>query len=170
MLRIGFLLKLLFAGVLSVGMLTSCQQTEPSILEDVLNRQLTGKFKFLSKKTIFNIVDISAGEDIGTFVDSVVIQIKYPYSLFLKLKNEKRQCDSIHMLRTSHELLSIKTPYERLLYGEEFTKAKKTLDPTYDIANDPYLEVKPAVVEIGQCKYQEKKPFFIILKNTGDST
>jgi hypothetical protein len=109
-----------------------------------------------------------AGKNIKILIDSVVNHIKYPYSLFLKLKNEERQRDSINMLHTSKELLSIHSPHALLLYDEEFTAAKKILNPSYDIANEPYLEVAPGKVEIGHCKYREKQPFFITLRNTGN--
>jgi hypothetical protein len=72
------------------------------------------------------------------------------------------------MAGTCRELLSINTPYELLHYDEEYTEAKKILNPGYDISQEPYVEVKPALVEIGHCKYHDRKPFFIVLENTGN--
>jgi hypothetical protein len=123
---------------------------------EAMNRVLQAKRKF------------DAGENIENLMDTSVMRVKYPFGLFLKMKNEERLHDTVNMIRTGRELLSINTPYDLLLYGDEFAAAKKVLDPSYDIASEPCLEVKPEVVEIGQCKYHERKPFFIVLKNTGN--
>jgi hypothetical protein len=109
-----------------------------------------------------------AGKNIEKLINTSIAQIKYPFNLFLKMKNEESLHDSTNMIHTCQELLSINTSYELLLYNEELIVSKKVLDPSYDVTMEPYLEVKPSVVEIGQCKYHEKKPFFIVLKNTGN--
>lgn len=112
--------------------------------------------------------NFDAGKNIKTLIDSVVTKIKYPYSLFLKLRNEEKQNDAINLIHTCEELLSVNSAYELLLYGEELIAAKKILDPSYDIAHEPYLEVSPAVVEVGRCEYRARKPFYIVLKNAGN--
>jgi hypothetical protein len=112
--------------------------------------------------------NFDAGEDIKIFIDSVAAQVKYPYSLFLKLKDAEKRRDSVSLLSACKELLSMNTPYELLRYEDEYMAAKKVLDPSFDITKEPYLEVTPAVVEIGRCSYRDRKPFFITLKNTGD--
>jgi hypothetical protein len=85
----------------------------------------------------------------------------------MKLKSEDKLCDTINMHKTFAELLSINDPYNLLHYTDEFAAAKKIINPTYDIGQEPFLEVTPMVVEIGNCKYKEQKTFQITLKNTG---
>jgi hypothetical protein len=109
-----------------------------------------------------------AGDNIRSQLDASLEQVKYPFNLFLKVKSEERLQNSVNMIHACRELLATNTPYELLLYEEEFTECKKKLDSSYDITKEPCLEVTPAVVEIGQCKYHERKPFFIVLKNTGN--
>jgi hypothetical protein len=123
---------------------------------DAMNSVLLAKRKF------------ETGDNLRSLIDTSLEQVKYPFNLFLKMKNEERLQDSVNMVHACRELLAINTPYELLLYKEEFTESKKVLDPSYDITKDPCLEVMPVVVEIGQCEYHERKPFFIVLKNTGD--
>jgi hypothetical protein len=123
---------------------------------ETMNNVLQAKRKF------------DAGENIKNLIDISVAQIKYPFNLFLKMKNEESLHDSTNMIHTCRKLLSMNTAYELLLYKEELTASKKVLDTYYDITMEPYLEVKPLVVEIGQCNYHEKKPFFIVLENTGN--
>jgi hypothetical protein len=108
------------------------------------------------------------GENIKILIDSIAAQIKYPYSLFLKLKGEEKRQDSVSLLNTCKELLSINTPYELLHYEDEYIAAKKILVPSFDITKEPYLEVIPSMVEIGRCCYLDRKPFFITLKNIGN--
>ena len=42
------------------------------------------------------------------------------------------------------------------------------MNPEYDISMEPFLEVAPDIVEIGNCKYKEQKIFYITLKNNGE--
>ena len=108
-----------------------------------------------------------AGHNIDSLINTAVEKVNYPLGLFLKMKNEERQHDSFNMIRTSQELLSINTPYELLLYNEEYIEAKKILNPSFDISIEPYLEVNSSVIKIDKCEYGEKKPFFVVLKNAG---
>ncbi|MDR0573717.1 MAG: DUF1573 domain-containing protein [Tannerella sp.] len=107
------------------------------------------------------------GENAKPLIDSAVARVKYPYSLFIKLKNEDKQRDTVNMRNTFTELLSINDAYSLFHYTEEFAAAKKMMDSAYDVSEEPFLEVLPVIVEIGNCKYRERKEFHITLKNKG---
>jgi hypothetical protein len=112
-------------------------------------------------------IKLDRNENASPLIDSAVAKIKYPYSLFIKLQNDSKRHDSLNMHSTFSELLSINDTYAYLHYIEEITAAKKIMNPEYDIENEPFLEVTPAIAELGSCKYKEHKVFYITLRNKG---
>jgi hypothetical protein len=112
-------------------------------------------------------IKLDRNENASPLIDSAIAKIKYPYGLFIKLQNESRLHDSLKMRGTFSDLLSLSDPSALLHYAEEFTAAKKIMDPEYDVSREPFLEVTPAIIEIGNCKYREQKMFYITLKNRG---
>jgi hypothetical protein len=112
-------------------------------------------------------IKLDKAENASPLIDSAIVKIKYPYSLFIKLQNESKLYDTINMYSTFSELLSINDPYSFIHYAAEFTAAKKIMNPEYDINCEPFLEVTPTIVEIGNCKYKGHKIFYITLTNNG---
>jgi hypothetical protein len=115
-------------------------------------------------------IKLDNNENASPLIDSAITKVKYPYSLFIKLQNESKLHDTLNMYNTISELFSTDDPYSLIHYAEEFTAAKKIMNPEYDINQEPFLEATPAIVKIGNCKYKEHKIFYITLKNTGKRT
>jgi hypothetical protein len=114
-------------------------------------------------------VKLDKNENASPLIDSAITKIRYPYNLFIKLQNDSKLHDSLSMSNTFSELLSINDAYTYLHYIEELTEAKKIMDPEYDISQEPFLEITPSIVEMGNCEYRDNKIFYITLKNRGKS-
>jgi hypothetical protein len=115
-------------------------------------------------------IKLDNNENASPLIDSAIAKIKYPYSLFIKLQNEDKLHDTLNMYNTVSELFSIDDPYSYIHYTEEFTTAKKIMDPEYDISQEPFLEATSTIIKMGNCKYKDKKIFHITLKNNGKRT
>lgn len=117
--------------------------------------------------TIHLKLEVDHNENVISELDTLLIKFYYPYSLFLKLKNQLQFEDTIAARKTASELLQFDSPRDLVDYFDEFLFAQQVIDPTFSLDNGQYIEVNPIEIELMDCKRNEIVPIAIKIKNKG---
>jgi hypothetical protein len=106
-------------------------------------------------------------ENVELELDTLLTRAYYPYTLFLKLKNQLQFKDTIAARNTARELLKFDSPRDLVDYYDEFMFAQQVIDPTFSIENGPYIEINPTEIKLTDCKRNKLVPIVINIKNKG---
>ncbi len=99
--------------------------------------------------------------------DSILDSLKYPYPYYLGILGNMINNDTINAKLMAENMIKLETPYFLSLYKDEFIKAKKTINPKFDISNEPNIRVREEVITLSNHKVGETIPFDITIYNDG---
>ncbi len=106
-------------------------------------------------------------ENVLSELDTLLNKARYPYTLFLKLKNQLQFKDTVAAENTAKELLLFDSPRDLVDYYDEFMFARQVIDSTFCLETGPYIDVSPTEIELTDCKVNSAVPITINIKNKG---
>ena len=150
--------------------------------KDALSKGKTTNYhyqnRFNEKKGIIiplydQILKCSIGLKEGTFVnfnDSVLESLKYPYPFYLRILGNLIENDTVNARLIAEGLIKLENPYYLSAYRNEFIIAKRTINPNFDISNEPNIRVSEDVITLSDSKVGEIVPFNIMIYNDGNQS
>ena len=99
--------------------------------------------------------------------DSILSSLKYPYPYYLGILGHMLNNDTVNAKLMAENMIKLESPYYLSLYKDEFIKAKKTINPQFDISNEPNIRVREEVITLSNHKVGEAVPFNITIYNDG---
>jgi hypothetical protein len=94
----------------------------------------------------------------------------YPYPLWLQIQNEQNKGNTEDAVFLARQMLTFQEPWHAELYNDLFLASRQVIDPDFDIANMPVLEIENDDIHLGSLQKDEKADIRIKLKNAGKET
>lgn len=150
-------------------------------IEEAIRKNKTTEFHWpnrfgMDKKRVLPLLNnllqqknyIDEGEYSSSELDLLIDSLNYPYSHYIKLLGELLEQDTIESQQVAQSLIGLETPSYLELYKNEFITAKKVLNPTFNINEEPNIRVDSTSITLVNCKQDEVTPFEISIYNDGD--
>jgi hypothetical protein len=109
-----------------------------------------------------------AGDDIEPEISQTPDKIVYPYNIYLKCLNAKKNGDEEAAKAMAEHLLKFGDAYNIHLYKKIFAEAKTIVNPDYSPENDAVLTVEKKI-RLEDCVLNVARLFSIEVENTGKS-
>ena len=110
---------------------------------------------------------IESGEDAVEKLEKALNTLYYPFPLWLKMKNEYNLGYTEDAVLLARQLLTFQDPLYTRLYSDLFLAARKVINPDFDVATMPILEIEIDDVDLGDLLEGSDKRIRIKLRNTG---
>ena len=120
-----------------------------------------------------NVLQCMRNLDQGIFLNQYELlneSSDYPYYCYLCMIGEMLSGDTIKAQDFACRLIEMENPYYLDIYRDEFVRAKKVIDPDFDISKEPILIVNSKNIDLPQCNLNEKVPFRLHIRNDGEKT
>jgi metal-sulfur cluster biosynthetic enzyme len=109
-------------------------------------------------------------EDAIDEFDEIFNALYYPYVLWLKMQNEQNLGNSDDAIDVARQMLTFQDPYHLRLYSDLFLDARKVINPDFDIAIMPLLEIENSSIDLGDILEGNKVEIRIKMTNGGKET
>lgn len=148
--------------------------------QEALSNMVTTKFHYpnrfnLNKSEIIPLLnqvlvykrELDQGVYVPTAPEHSINSLKYPYPYYLKMIGELMEEDTVESKYVAKAMIELENPYYLELFREEFIVARKTLNPSFDITNEPNIRINKNEVSFN-VKLGENYPFLISIYNDGN--
>lgn len=113
-------------------------------------------------------LNLDRNKNITKRIEKVINILDYPFSAYLKIKNEENLNRYVEEL--CKEFRKFRNFYNLLVYKEEFQYIEKLISHDYDNVSMPKLTIVSNSFNMDNCKLGEEYHFDIMIKNTGKSS
>jgi hypothetical protein len=111
---------------------------------------------------------LDAGENIEPEISQTMDKVVYPYNIYLKCQNARKNGDDEVAKILAEQLLKFNDTYSLRLYGNILSDAKTVINPDYRPETDAVLTVEKKI-RLDGCELNVARPFSIEVANTGKS-
>ena len=110
---------------------------------------------------------LERGEDISEEIDKTISLMPYPYNLYLKYLNEKKEGNNESATQIAERILTYSEVLYYHIYGKMHHRLKKDIYTDIEIDSLPQLEVDAREITLDGCKKDVSQLFRINLTNKG---
>jgi hypothetical protein len=125
---------------------------------ETLNLVLTAKRK------------VESGKDATAELEKALNTLYYPFPLWLQIRNEKNLGNAKDAIFFARQLLTFQSMRQTMVYSDLFLAARQMVDPDFDIATMPMLEIESSEIHLGELQKGDKVDIRIKITNSGKET
>lgn len=111
--------------------------------------------------------NMEKGMDVNNRIAALSNSIKYPYIVYLGMKNSMLLNREEKGKSWAEQLLSFNKELDLEIYPKYFSEAKSIIDINYNSSEEPYLNCPP-IVYLEDCQQGVAKPFTVSCMNSGN--
>jgi hypothetical protein len=115
-------------------------------------------------------ISIDNGVGCDTSISKTLDVLQYPFSTYLKYKNEINQNRIDNATNTARQLLGFQEDVQYIrVYSDMFKEVMQFINPLYSPEDDPILTILSENIVLRSCILNDTVPFQLAIKNTGRS-
>jgi hypothetical protein len=109
-------------------------------------------------------------EDASAELKESLETLYYPYGVWLMAQNEQNNGNKENAVAWANRMLTFREASYAVLYPDLYMEARRIIDPQFNPADMPALEIEKNVIDLGECKTGKGIDFSIRLRNAGKDT
>jgi hypothetical protein len=110
---------------------------------------------------------IERGEDAAAELQTAFNTLYYPFPIWLQVQNEKNLGNTEDAVFWARQMLTFQRSEHLVLYSDLLLASRKVINPDFDIATMPRLEIDNSDIHLGSLAHNEEAEIRIRLTNSG---